>query len=72
MKQYTTILIIDFGSSYTQLLARKIRELGMYSAILPCTATAKAIQDAQPSAIILCGDPESVSLPRTALQPNYS
>lgn len=63
MKQYTTILIIDFGSSYTQLLARKIRELGMYSAILPCTATAKAIQDAQPSAIILCGDPESVSLP---------
>ena len=63
MKQYTTVLIIDFGSPYTQLLARKIREVGMYSAILPCTADTKAIKNAEPSAIILCGDPESVSLP---------
>jgi GMP synthase (glutamine-hydrolysing) len=55
-----TVLIIDFGSQYTQLIARKSREIGVYSEILPCTRSLDDIRGHQPSGIILSGGPQSV------------
>ena len=54
------ILILDFGAQYTQLIARRVRELGVYSEIHPCDAPPEAIRGFAPSAIILSGGPESV------------
>lgn len=54
------ILILDFGSQYTQLIARRIREMGVYSEIHPWSWTDKQISDFSPSGIILSGGPESV------------
>jgi len=55
------ILILDFGSQYTQLIARRVREIGVYSEILPFDAGDQAIRDFDPSGIILSGGPESVA-----------
>ena len=54
------ILILDFGSQYTQLIARRLRELEVYCEILPYKATKKQIEDAHPAGIILSGGPDSV------------
>ncbi len=54
------VLILDFGSQYTQLIARRIRELGVYSVIYPCFMTYKEVKELSPSAIILSGGPASV------------
>jgi len=56
----STIVILDFGSQYTQLIARRIREQNVYSVVLPCTASFDAIQQANPAGIILSGGPSSV------------
>ena len=58
---HQTILVIDFGSQYTQLIARRLRELSVYSEILPPTASAQAIAARNPVGIILSGGPSSVS-----------
>ena len=55
-----TIVILDFGSQYTQLIARRIRELNVFSVVLPCTAPLAEIQALQPLGIILSGGPSSV------------
>jgi len=55
-----TIVILDFGSQYTQLIARRIRELNVFSVVLPCTAPLNQIQALQPLGIILSGGPSSV------------
>jgi len=55
------ILILDFGSQYTQLIARRIREIGVYSEILPFDADSDQIRDFAASGIILSGGPESVA-----------
>ena len=54
------ILIIDYGSQYTQLIARRVREAQVYSEIHPPTRTAEWIRDWQPTGIILSGGPNSV------------
>jgi GMP synthase (glutamine-hydrolysing) len=54
------ILILDFGSQYTQLIARRVRELGVYSEIYACDVAPAAVRDFAPKAIILSGGPESV------------
>ena len=54
------ILILDFGGQYTQLIARRVRELGVYSEIYAWDADPAAIRSFEPRAIILSGGPESV------------
>ncbi len=56
----SSIVILDFGSQYTQLIARRIRELNVFSAVLPCTAPLAEIQALQPRGVILSGGPFSV------------
>ncbi len=55
-----TIVILDFGSQYTQLIARRIREQNVFSVVLPCTAPLSEIQAHQPLGVILSGGPSSV------------
>jgi GMP synthase (glutamine-hydrolysing) len=54
------ILVLDFGSQYTQLIARRLRELGVYCEIHPCTVKAEQIRAFQPRGIVLSGGPASV------------
>ena len=54
------VIIIDYGSQVTQLIARRVREAGVYSEIHPCVVTAAQVKAMQPSAIILSGGPASV------------
>jgi GMP synthase (glutamine-hydrolysing) len=54
------IIILDFGSQYTQLIARRIREAGVYCEILPFHTPAAEIQSHQPRGVILSGGPSSV------------
>lgn len=56
-----TVFILDFGSQYTQLIARRIRELGVYSEILSPSVTAQELQQRAPAAIILSGGPSSIA-----------
>ena len=53
------VLILDFGSQYTQLIARRVRELGVYSEIVPGTMPAAEIAERNPGALILSGSPAS-------------
>ncbi|MFZ1249698.1 MAG: glutamine-hydrolyzing GMP synthase [Candidatus Saccharimonadales bacterium] len=55
-----TLVILDYGSQYTQLIARKARELGVYSIILPFRTTAAEVQAHNPKGIVLSGGPNSV------------
>jgi GMP synthase (glutamine-hydrolysing) len=55
-----SILILDFGSQYTQLIARRLRELSVYSEILPPKTSAEALAARRPKGIVLSGGPDSV------------
>ena len=57
---HQTVVILDFGSQYTQLIARRIRELRVFSVVLPCTAKLEEIQAYKPVGLILSGGPCSV------------
>lgn len=58
--QNQSIVILDFGAQYTQLIARRIREQNVFSAVLPCTAKLNEIQSYAPVGIVLSGAPWSV------------
>jgi GMP synthase (glutamine-hydrolysing) len=58
---HQTILVLDFGSQYTQLIARRLRELSIYSEIVPPTTTADEIARREPVGIIFSGGPRSVA-----------
>jgi GMP synthase (glutamine-hydrolysing) len=56
----STIVILDFGSQYTQLIARRIREFNVFSVVLPCTASLQQVKALNPKGVILSGGPCSV------------
>jgi GMP synthase (glutamine-hydrolysing) len=64
---HQTIIVLDFGSQYTQLIARRLRELSVYSEIWPPGSTAEQISGRNPVGIILSGGPKSVSDPGAPL-----
>lgn len=59
------IIILDFGSQYTQLIARRIREAGVYSEIQPCTISCTKLQSLKPTGLVLSGGPASVCDPES-------
>ena len=63
MSHLQTILILDFGGQYTQLIARRVRECHVYSEVVPWSTSAESIKSRQPAGIILSGGPASVNDP---------
>ena len=60
MSERGGIVVLDFGGQYTQLIARRIREQQVFSAILPCTASVEQIRQHEPAGVVLSGGPNSV------------
>jgi GMP synthase (glutamine-hydrolysing) len=58
--QRESVLILDFGGQYTQLIARRVRELSVYCEIVPFHSALQKVQEAKPAGIILSGGPDSV------------
>ncbi|NQX79140.1 MAG: glutamine-hydrolyzing GMP synthase, partial [Hyphomicrobiaceae bacterium] len=65
------VLIIDFGSQLTQLIARRIRETGVYCEIISYNNTDNALKKLNPRAIILSGGPSSIVIAETPRAPNW-
>ncbi|MFM2354251.1 MAG: glutamine-hydrolyzing synthase [Actinomycetota bacterium] len=64
------VLVVDFGAQYAQLIARRVREAGVYSEIVPHTITAAEVAEKNPAGIVLSGGPSSVYEPGSpALDP---
>jgi GMP synthase (glutamine-hydrolysing) len=64
------ILILDFGSQYTQLIARRVREIGVYCELVPYNVNPHFIENFKPSGIILSGGPDTVNQIDSARAPN--
>lgn len=64
------ILVLDFGSQYSQLIARRLRECGVYSELHPATLTNEQIEAFSPTGIILSGGPETVTAETTPRAPS--
>ncbi len=64
-----TVLVVDFGGQYNQLIARRVRECGVYSEIVPYKSALKAVREKNPVGIILTGGPSSVYAPDAARVP---
>jgi GMP synthase (glutamine-hydrolysing) len=60
MVETQAIVVLDFGAQYSQLIARRIRELNVFSVVLPCTASLDEIKSYHPAGIVLSGGPSSV------------
>lgn len=65
------ILILDFGSQYTQLIARRVREIGVYCELWAWDVTETQIKEFNPQGIILAGGPESVTAENSPRAPDY-
>ena len=65
------ILILDFGSQYTQLIARRVREIGVYCELWAWDVTEEQIKAFEPDGIILSGGPESVTAAGSPRAPDY-
>ena len=65
------ILILDFGSQYTQLIARRVREIGVYCELWAWDVTEEQIREFNPDGIILSGGPESVPEENSPRAPEY-
>ena len=61
VERHEKVLIVDFGSQVTQLIARRVREAGVYCEIHPFQSAAKAFGVLHPKAVILSGGPDSVT-----------
>lgn len=59
-QKHETLVILDYGSQYTQLIARRARELGIYSIIVPYSASVETVTSHHPKGIVLSGGPNSV------------
>jgi GMP synthase (glutamine-hydrolysing) len=68
---HDTVAVLDFGSQYTQLIARRVRELGVYSELIPADAPVSEIERLNPKAYILSGGPSSVYDPDAPTLPDY-
>ena len=66
-----TVVVVDFGSQYTQLITRRVRELNVYSQLVPHTAAWSDVQALNPKAIILSGGPNSVYDPTSPALPPW-
>jgi len=69
-KHHHKILILDFGSQYTQLIARRVREIGVYCELLPYDVNQHFIENFNPSGIILSGGPDSVNDEKSGRAPD--
>jgi GMP synthase (glutamine-hydrolysing) len=65
------IIVLDFGSQYSLLIARRIRECNVYSELLPFDTPWEKIADLNPKGIIMSGGPSSVYEPGAPLAPSY-
>ncbi len=61
--KHQTVLVVDFGGQYTQLIVRRVREMGIYSEMVPYTTAAERIKEMTPDAVILSGGPRSTLEP---------
>ena len=68
---FDTVVVLDFGSQYSQLIARRVREAGVYSVLLPWDTPAEEIARLHPCGIILSGGPASVYVPGAPSLPDW-
>lgn len=69
--QHDTLVVLDFGSQYSQLITRRLRELGVYAEMLPWNAPAARVLALEPRGFILSGGPASVYDPGAPTLPDY-
>ena len=63
IENHDMVIVLDFGAQYSQLIARRVRECGVYSQIYPFTVSAEEVRRINPKGIIFSGGPSSVKTP---------